>query len=97
MPAPSLPKKKNQISITFVVLSANAFNIRAVQYMYSSFGKELTLYSIDTHFKGGYLDFYISPKLKNIYITETYLKKEYRSSVIKNHKITNKIFFDGVS
>ena len=25
------------------------------------------------------------------------MKKEYKSSIIKNHKITNKIFFDGVS
>ena len=48
-------------------------------------------------FKGGYLDFSHLPELKNIYITEIYLKKEYKSSIIKNHKITNKQNFDGVS
>ena len=31
--------------------------------------------------------------LKRIYITEIYLKKEYKSSIIKNHKITNIFFF----
>ena len=40
--------------------------------------------------KGGYLDFSHLPKLKNIYITEIYMKKEHKSSIIKNHKITNK-------
>ena len=48
-------------------------------------------------FKGGYLDFSHLPELKKLYITEIYMKKEYKSSIIKNHKITNKIFFDGVS
>ena len=41
-------------------------------------------------FKGGYLDFSHLPESKNIYITEIYVKKEYKSSIIKNHKITNK-------
>ena len=40
-------------------------------------------------FKGGYLDFSHLPELKNMYITEIYLEKEYKSSIIKNHKITN--------
>ena len=25
------------------------------------------------------------------------MKKEYKSSIVKNHKVTNKNFFDGVS
>ena len=38
--------------------------------------------------KGGYLDFSHVKELKNIYITELYMKKQYKSSIIKNHKIT---------
>ena len=49
------------------------------------------------HVKGGYLDFSHLPELKNIYITEIYVKKEYKSSIIKNHEITNKRFLGGVS
>ena len=44
--------------------------------------------------KGGYLDFSHLTELKYIYITEIYMKKQYKSSRIKNHKITKKI--DGV-
>ena len=40
--------------------------------------------------KGGYLDFSHLTKLKNIYITEIYMKKQYKSSIIKSHKITRK-------
>ena len=40
--------------------------------------------------KGGYFDFSHLTELKNIYITEIYMKKQYKSSIIKNHKITNK-------
>ena len=47
--------------------------------------------------KGSYLDFSHLPELKNIYITEIYEKKEYKSSIIKNKKITNRKNFDGVS
>ena len=47
--------------------------------------------------KGGYLDFSHLTELKNIYITEIYMKNQYKSSIIKNNKITKKkIFFDGV-
>ena len=46
--------------------------------------------------KGGYLDFSHLIELKNIYITEISMKKQYKSSIIKNHKITKKIFIDGV-
>ena len=50
------------------------------------------------HIKGGYLDLSHLPELKNTYITEIYMKKEYKSSIIKNHKIRNKKKnFDGVS
>ena len=31
-----------------------------------------------------------------MYITEIYLKKQYKSSIITDHKITSKNFFDGV-
>ena len=40
--------------------------------------------------KGGYLDFSHLTELKNIYITEIYMKKQYKLSRIKNHKITKK-------
>ena len=46
--------------------------------------------------KGGYLDFSHLTKLKNIYITEIYMKIQYKSSRIMNHRITNETFFDGV-
>ena len=43
-------------------------------------------------FKGGYLDFSKLTELKKkyIYITEIYMKKHYKSSIIKKHKITEK-------
>ena len=43
--------------------------------------------------KGGCLDFSHLAELKNIYITEIYMEKQYKSSVIKNYKITEKVFF----
>ena len=47
--------------------------------------------------KGGHLDFSQLPELKDIYITEIYMKKQYQSSIIKNHKITIFFFFfDGI-
>ena len=39
-------------------------------------------------FKGGHLDFPHLTELKNVYITEIYMKKQYKTSIIKNHKIT---------
>ena len=44
--------------------------------------------------KGGYLDFSHLNELKSIYITEIYMKKQYKSSRIKKNKHTKK--FDGV-
>ena len=49
-----------------------------------------------TNFKDGYLDFSHLTKLDNIYISEIYTKKQYKPSIIKNYKITNKISFDGI-
>ena len=46
--------------------------------------------------EGGHLDFTHLIELKHIYITEIYMKKQYNSSIIKNHKITNKNVFDGI-
>ena len=43
--------------------------------------------------KGGCLDFSHLAELKNIYITEIYMEKQYKSSVIKNYKITEKVWF----
>ena len=41
--------------------------------------------------KGGYFDFSHLTESKNIYITEIYMKKkQYKSSFIKNHRITKK-------
>ena len=33
--------------------------------------------------KGGYLDFSHLPELRNIYITEIYIRKQYKSSIIQ--------------
>ena len=41
-------------------------------------------------FKGCYLDFSHPTDLK--YIAESYMKKQYKSSIIKNYKITKKFF-----
>ena len=44
--------------------------------------------------KGGHLDFSHLTELENVFITEVYMKKQYKPSMIKNHKITKKkIFF----
>ena len=42
-------------------------------------------------FYGDYLDFSHLTELENIYITEIYMKKQYKSSISKNRNIT--IFF----
>ena len=47
------------------------------------------------YIKGGYLDFSHLNELKNIYITEIYMKKQYKSSITKNKKIKIK-HFDGI-
>ena len=47
--------------------------------------------------KGGYSDFSHLTELKNIFITEIYMKKQYKSSKIKNKRITKKNCFDGGS
>ena len=57
--------------------------------------KEFSIFQ-KTAFKGGHLDFSHLTELRNIYITKIYMKKQCKSSIIKNHKITQKIFFDGV-
>ena len=40
--------------------------------------------------KGGYLEFSHLTELRNIYITEIYMKKKKKSSITKNHKIKKK-------
>ena len=47
-------------------------------------------------FKGGYLDFSHLTELKNICITKIYMKKQFKSSITKNHKTRKKKFLDGV-
>ena len=47
-------------------------------------------------FKGGYLDFSHLNELKNMYITEIYMIKQFKSSITKNHKIKRNIVFGGV-
>ena len=41
--------------------------------------------------KGGYLDFSHLTKFKNIYFTELYMGKQYKSPITKNHKIKKNI------
>ena len=43
--------------------------------------------------KGGYLDFSHLTELENMYINEIYMRKQYKSSKIKNKKITKNYFF----
>ena len=45
---------------------------------------------LELTFKGGYLDFSHLTELKNMYITEIYMKKKNHSTRIKNHEITKK-------
>ena len=45
--------------------------------------------------KGGYLDFSLLTESKNICITEKYVKKQYKLSITKNHRIRKKNIFDG--
>ena len=40
--------------------------------------------------KGGYLDFSHLTELRSIYVTEIYMKKQYKSLITKNNKITKK-------
>ena len=48
-------------------------------------------------FLGGYLDFSHLTALENIYMIEIYIKKQYKSSITKNHKIKKKdMIFEGV-
>ena len=49
----------------------------------------LTLSSIYTYFKGGYLEFSHLTELENKYITEINMKKQYKLSIMKNRKITH--------
>ena len=53
--------------------------------------------SEQSYLKGGYLDFSHLAILKNIYITEIHMgkkkKKQYKSSIIKNHKLIKNIYF----
>ena len=47
-------------------------------------------------FTSGYLDFSHLMGLKNTFITEIYMRKQYKSSITKNHKNKDKYIFDGV-
>ena len=46
--------------------------------------------------KGGYLDSSHLTELKNMYITEIYMKRQYKSAINNDHKI-KRFFFHGVS
>ena len=64
------------------------------QYFSKAFSSgSFKLWIVLYRLKAGYLDFSHLTELKNIYITEIYMKKQYKSSRIKNDKITKKIFF----
>ena len=55
---------------------------------------DLALHSSVFYLIGGYFDFSHLTELKNIYVTEIYIRKQYKSSKIKNKEITKKkIFF----
>ena len=42
------------------------------------------------YLKDGHLDFSHLTELENLHITEIFMKKQYKSSIIKNHKIKKK-------
>ena len=42
---------------------------------------------------GGYLNFSHLTELENICITKMYMRKQYKSSLTKNHEIKQKYFF----
>ena len=48
------------------------------------------------YIKGGYLDFSHLTELKNIYITEIYIKKIYNHQELRIRKLQKKKKFDGV-
>ena len=55
--------------------------------------KDVRVYKTKDKFKGGYLDFsHLAKFKKKIYITEIYIIKQNKSSLTKNHKITQKTF-----
>ena len=55
-----------------------------LQMTFYSLGEQLYQIILKS-IKGGYLDFSHLIELKNIHITEIYMKKQYKSSIIKNH------------
>ena len=76
-------------------LSANSLSLEESKICH--LGKDETNPSgekneIAWYIKGGYLDFSHLTEFNNIYITEIYMKKQYKSSIIKNHEITKIIF-----
>ena len=52
--------------------------------------------ALHSSYNTGYLDFSHLTESKNIYITEIYMIKQFKSSITKNHKIKRNIVFDGV-
>ena len=69
-----------------LVLQINLDHV--THYQTTNFRLFQTASGMKRRVKGGYLDFSHLTKLKNIYFTEIYMKKQYKSSIIKNHKIT---------
>ena len=58
----------------------------SLRHLYLTGAKENEILYLAYIFKGGYLDFSHLTELKNIYITEICMKKQDKSSIIKNHK-----------
>ena len=94
----SLPRTNNIVCVTFGLSSANAFNLDMSKIYFVFFFEILITNELVYHFKGGYLHFSHLTELKIVYITQISMKKQCKSSIIKNHKITKKKknVFDGV-
>ena len=67
-------------------------NIRHIVFTNSCYAKQL--FFLQTKFKGGF--FASHQIIKKIHITEIYMKKQYKSSIIRLIELQNKTKFDDV-
>ena len=83
-------KEREKILVTQTVF--NTFATRA----HSTKQRRFTNTICNSSLKGGYLDFSHLTELKNIDITEIYMKKKNKSSITKKHQLKKSYIFYGV-
>ena len=76
-----------QVTVSLLYYSSG----RPINHQDFVWDKHLGRYS-PTILKGGHLDFSYLTELENINIIEIYMKKQYKSSRTKNHKIVKNIY-----